>query len=293
MIDLGVANHDTAVVVRLGMLLMVFAGIGYCFTLVCQKMASIVSQGSGTDVRNALFEKVNELSSADVDDFGTPLARDAYHQRRQSGAGHDSARRSPAHQVAPACRGLHGGGPSHRPAPRSRVHRLHPRHRPRVLDRDDPLGTLLQVDAVQARSRVARHARGTLGNTRDTRLRSRQARGGPLPQGGRRADRYRHCRGQALRSPQPRDVSRHEPWGRCDPLGWWWPRERRRSHAGRGRGVCELHDADAPLDSLRRQPRRDLHTRRRFCHARHGSPRLQGDDKRQGQRTRCRNRGWH
>ena len=51
---------------------MVFAGIGYCFTLVCQKMASIVSQGSGTDVRNALFEKVNELSSADVDDFGTP-----------------------------------------------------------------------------------------------------------------------------------------------------------------------------------------------------------------------------
>ena len=72
MIDLGVAGHDTSVVVRLGLLLVVFAGIGYCFTLVCQKIAAIVSQGSGTDVRNALFEKVNALSSADVDEFGTP-----------------------------------------------------------------------------------------------------------------------------------------------------------------------------------------------------------------------------
>lgn len=72
MIDVGVAGHDVGVVTRLGVLLMVFAVIGYCFTLVCQKMAALVSQGSGTDVRNALFEKVYELSSADVDDFGIP-----------------------------------------------------------------------------------------------------------------------------------------------------------------------------------------------------------------------------
>ena len=72
MIDVGVGGHDVGVVTRLGVLLMVFAVIGYCFTLVCQKMAALVSQGSGTDVRNALFEKVYELSSADVDDFGIP-----------------------------------------------------------------------------------------------------------------------------------------------------------------------------------------------------------------------------
>ena len=72
MIDVGVGGHDVGVVTRLGVFLMVFAVIGYCFTLVCQKMAALVSQGSGTDIRNALFEKVYELSSADVDDFGIP-----------------------------------------------------------------------------------------------------------------------------------------------------------------------------------------------------------------------------
>ena len=69
MIDVGVTGHDTGVVTHLGVLLMVFAVIGYCFTLVCQKMAALVSQGSGTDVRNALFEKVYELSTLRLDEI--------------------------------------------------------------------------------------------------------------------------------------------------------------------------------------------------------------------------------
>ena len=72
MIDVGVARRDAPYVVRLGLLLVLFACVGYCFTLVCQKMAALVSQGMGTDLRNALFRKTMELSAGDVDRFGTP-----------------------------------------------------------------------------------------------------------------------------------------------------------------------------------------------------------------------------
>lgn len=72
MIDQGVAHHDAGLVVRLGGLLVLLACVGYCFTLVCQKMAALVAQGVGTDVRNDLFRKVMGLSAADVDRFGTP-----------------------------------------------------------------------------------------------------------------------------------------------------------------------------------------------------------------------------
>lgn len=71
MIDDGVARGDTDEIVRLGLLLLVFAAVSYCFTLVCQKMAAIVSQGVGTDLRNAMYDHVNDLSSEDIDSFGT------------------------------------------------------------------------------------------------------------------------------------------------------------------------------------------------------------------------------
>ncbi len=71
MIDRGVATRDVGVVVGLGSLLVLLALVGYSFTLVCQKMASLVSQGLGTDVRDALYGKTMSLSAADVDRFGT------------------------------------------------------------------------------------------------------------------------------------------------------------------------------------------------------------------------------
>lgn len=72
MIDDGVATGNTDEIVRLGLLLLVFAAVSYCFTLVCQKMAALVSQAVGTDLRDALYAQVNRLSSAEVDRFGTP-----------------------------------------------------------------------------------------------------------------------------------------------------------------------------------------------------------------------------
>ncbi|MBP3893174.1 MAG: ABC transporter ATP-binding protein [Atopobiaceae bacterium] len=72
MIDSGVANRDLGVVFRLGALLVVLALIGYLFTFVCQRLAATVSQGMGTDIRDALYHHIGELGAADIDRFGTP-----------------------------------------------------------------------------------------------------------------------------------------------------------------------------------------------------------------------------
>ena len=72
MIDRGVGGRSVETVLAYGGLLVLMACAGFVFTLVCQKMASRASQGMGTDMRNALFERVNALSYAEIDRFGTP-----------------------------------------------------------------------------------------------------------------------------------------------------------------------------------------------------------------------------
>ena len=72
MIDRGIGVHDVNAVVRYGMVLAAMAVIGISFTLVCQKMAALTSQGMGTDIRGALYKHINKLSYAELDRFGTP-----------------------------------------------------------------------------------------------------------------------------------------------------------------------------------------------------------------------------
>lgn len=72
MIDKGIGVHDVNAVVHYGMLLGAMAVIGISFTLVCQKMAALTSQGMGTDIRGALYQHINKLSYAELDRFGTP-----------------------------------------------------------------------------------------------------------------------------------------------------------------------------------------------------------------------------
>lgn len=72
MIDKGIGAHDVNSVVHYGMVLAAMAVIGISFTLVCQKMAALTSQGMGTDIRGALYQHINKLSYAELDRFGTP-----------------------------------------------------------------------------------------------------------------------------------------------------------------------------------------------------------------------------
>lgn len=72
MIDKGIGSHDVSTVIHYGMVLAAMAVIGISFTLVCQKMAALTSQGMGTDIRGALYKHINKLSYAELDRFGTP-----------------------------------------------------------------------------------------------------------------------------------------------------------------------------------------------------------------------------
>lgn len=72
MIDKGIGAHDVNAVIHYGMVLGAMTVIGISFTLVCQKMAALTSQGMGTDIRGALYEHINKLSYAELDRFGTP-----------------------------------------------------------------------------------------------------------------------------------------------------------------------------------------------------------------------------
>lgn len=72
MIDKGIGARDVNAVVHYGVVLAAMAVIGISFTLVCQKMAALTSQGMGTDIRGALYEHINKLSYAELDRFGTP-----------------------------------------------------------------------------------------------------------------------------------------------------------------------------------------------------------------------------
>lgn len=70
-IDVGIANRDIAYVLRMGGLLVLIAAVSLSCALVCQYSASVASQGVGTDIRNRLFQKINQFSHRELDAFGT------------------------------------------------------------------------------------------------------------------------------------------------------------------------------------------------------------------------------
>lgn len=71
-IDTGVANRDTAYIYKMGGVMLLLGAVGLASALVCQKSASIASQGSGTKLRTALFAHINTLSFKELDKIGTP-----------------------------------------------------------------------------------------------------------------------------------------------------------------------------------------------------------------------------
>lgn len=70
-VDVGVKNGDRGYVFRMGGVMVLLGAVGLCSALVCQKSASIASQGSGTKLRDALFRHINTLSFSEIDKIGT------------------------------------------------------------------------------------------------------------------------------------------------------------------------------------------------------------------------------
>lgn len=71
-IDVGVKSGDSGYVLKMGGVMILLGAVGLCSALVCQKSASIASQGSGTKLRNELFHHINILSFTELDKIGTP-----------------------------------------------------------------------------------------------------------------------------------------------------------------------------------------------------------------------------
>lgn len=71
-IDNGVLKGNADYVISHGLLMVAMGALGLSFALVCQKSASVTSQGFGTKLRNAMFRHINSFSHAELDKIGTP-----------------------------------------------------------------------------------------------------------------------------------------------------------------------------------------------------------------------------
>ncbi len=72
MIDDGVREGDINYIWHMGGILVLLGAVGLCSALICQKFASIASQGFGTVLRNEMYRHINTFSHAEIDRFGTP-----------------------------------------------------------------------------------------------------------------------------------------------------------------------------------------------------------------------------
>ncbi len=72
-IDVGINEKaDSSYIWQMGVILVILGICGLGFALICQYMASVASQGFGTELRHELFSHINSLSHKEVDEFGTP-----------------------------------------------------------------------------------------------------------------------------------------------------------------------------------------------------------------------------
>ena len=69
--DNGIAQGDSAVILRMSLWMACIACAGFACSLFCQYSASIASQGFGTALRDALYAHINALSRKDMEAFGT------------------------------------------------------------------------------------------------------------------------------------------------------------------------------------------------------------------------------
>lgn len=71
-IDIGVKNGDANYIWQHGGILLLLGVVGLASSLTCQTLASVASQGVGTNLRREMFHHINQFSYRDLDKFGTP-----------------------------------------------------------------------------------------------------------------------------------------------------------------------------------------------------------------------------
>lgn len=71
LVDQGIKNNDRAYVIQMAGWMLLMSIIGLICVMICQYYSSIASQGFGTELRNKVMKKINQLSHAELNSFGT------------------------------------------------------------------------------------------------------------------------------------------------------------------------------------------------------------------------------
>ncbi len=72
MIDVGIVNGNRAYCYLIAAFLIVFAGLGLVCAIVAQYYAAKAAHGYGTELRSAVYAKINSFSHAELDALGMP-----------------------------------------------------------------------------------------------------------------------------------------------------------------------------------------------------------------------------
>ncbi len=72
LIENGVGNRDVGYITKMGILMFLIAVLGIIGGLACLYCASNASQRTGTDLRKAIFTKIEDFSFHNIDQFKTP-----------------------------------------------------------------------------------------------------------------------------------------------------------------------------------------------------------------------------
>ncbi|EOH93390.1 ABC transporter ATP-binding/permease [Enterococcus haemoperoxidus ATCC BAA-382] len=71
LVDQGIRNNDRSYVLQMAGWMLLMSVIGLICVMICQYYSSVASQGFGTELRNQLMKKINQLSHAELNSFGT------------------------------------------------------------------------------------------------------------------------------------------------------------------------------------------------------------------------------
>ncbi len=72
MIDEGINNADTALIYRLGGVLVLFGVLGFAFAITAQYFAAKAAVGFGCELRDDMFRHINRFSYSELDRLGIP-----------------------------------------------------------------------------------------------------------------------------------------------------------------------------------------------------------------------------
>ena len=70
-VDVGIAGSDMGAIVQNGLLMLVLAAVGMAAGVLSARVATKGGQGFGANLRNAMFQKIQDFSFADIDRFSS------------------------------------------------------------------------------------------------------------------------------------------------------------------------------------------------------------------------------